>query len=256
MNAREKAQVAKFRRACKICLRPKYIGNACIKFAAQYMRITGLDVLIQSELRYKFRKYPRPKGWRKTLFLKLRKTVFKLLRNDRIEGKSLFYIFGKAVGIAKSVNYVTDKEMENDKDKKLFEEAFELPPDWRETLREESEKISLPKAKNQRATISQLEEYAEGLRDGARALFNDDSSLAHARQPTDIQISLLIFSDIVNAAPNIYTLWDFFKEHLGDDFKHSPESLEKICRRAGMSLALKSSPREKPGQNQSKVSGQ
>lgn len=242
-------QEKRFRRVCKKCCRPRYIGDACCKFSAQYLRVTGLDMLLDAENRREIRKVPRPRGWRKNIFMRLRKTVFKDLNKDHVMGRSIYYVLGKAVGIAFNVNYALEDENKTPADRKLFKKAFGVTP-------HEMPKANKPKTLNLKLTPSQLSEYSEGMRDGSKALFTDTLEMAHARTPTGIQLCLLVFSEIVRHAENIYTLWQFFKDHNLDEFKHSPESLEKICRRVGIPLALKSASRKKPGQSKSRVSGQ
>ncbi len=250
-------QEKRFQRACKRCCRPKNVGEACTKFGMQLLRVLGVDERMDPEMRRLVRLIPRPTGWRKRIFLKLRKTVFKELTQEKIKGRSGHFILGNARGAFANVKYALQDVANNPDEKKLFIKAFGYSPDLNDyKLPKKSRPRTEPKKDLKPITPSQLEDYSEGMRRGAKAFFGDDLKPPLNRNTTDIYISLLLLSDIVRAAPNIYALWDFFGKYELDEFKHSPESLEKICRRVGIPLALKSAPRKNPGQSKSRVSGQ
>jgi hypothetical protein len=235
----------KFRQACKVFDRPKAFQGAIVKFARQYLRVLDIHKKLKGDARKEMLKSPKPSGWRLKVFLKLRKTVLKELPQDKDFGRNHYYIVGKSIGVATNLRFFLKGIIENKVEKRLFTETFGFSPDLGKLLTSApKEKHSTKDAQNS-LFPSQMADFSLGMHNGSKAVFNDGFDPIHGSSTTEIYVIILLFSNIIQQAPNVYALWDFFRERRGDDFTHSPETLERLLRRVGIPLALKSNRKDK-----------
>ncbi len=239
-----------FDQACAKCLCLKNFRKSLWKITAQFLRVSKMYNLLPNKERKWVLKAGRPKGWRKNLLLRLRKTVFKEFTHEAIANRTRAYLLGRIAGIKFNFAYAVDG-LRKDPDMCVrFTKLMAVDPDEYAEQVNNRQKAEAAKNAGKKAgdkstpKPSEIENYANGMRSTARGLVDDDLTFTHARKPTDIQLALLIFSDAVDRAPNIYALWEFFRGFEDFNFTHSPESLEKICRRSGIRLALKAQPKK------------
>lgn len=233
-----KEELDQYRRWVKNWLKRKNLNKAIIRFAGEYLQIFNKKPdCINKKLRKALGQTPQLEGWRKEIWINLKKTIF---RNCHVNsGNNKYFDYGEAVARLDNLLFGLEKIQQSTPggpSSNSFLKPY-LPLDKNEKMEiTKAQRLFIEKfveAENQRRDLSpsQKEQIALGEAKGARAIYNDDGQFFHATDATKVYYMMLLLGDYIELLPSRAKIFQFLKIVLGTDMPHDEEAFVALCKR-------------------------